>query len=302
MVFIGLWHTQEARFRTTEEEDERLPQIDTLNSKQFLKYSKVRLGLLPVAACAVLSALACAANAQSGSQTIAQVEPTSFIAAETAVPAAALPDAPAFSSTAAVADEHQGATPKMAGHYDKYIEPGQPVPTINGHDKFVLGVKDAVSPFSFAAWIVDAGYEQLTDSSPNYGHNRVAFAQRFGAGALRDITQGVLGDSILAPILHEDPRYYKLGSGHSFAHRVVYAGTRAIITRKDDGSHTFNFAQVGGNLGGAILTNAYYPQTNRGFTQTAETFGGSVGGSALGFVVSEFLSGFLQAVHLEHHD
>jgi hypothetical protein len=282
-----------------------LPKTDTLNSKQFLKYSQVRLGLLPLAACAVL---ACAANAQSGIQTIAQVEAPVFVAANSTIPAETLPDAPDAVSTSAAspaadfADEHHSTTTKMAGQYDKYIEPGQPVPTINAHDKFVLGVKDAVSPFSFAAWIVDAGYEQVTDSSPNYGHNRVAFAQRFGAGALRDITQGVLGDSVLAPILHEDPRYYKMGPGHSFAKRVVYAGTRAIITRKDDGSHTFNFAQVGGNLGGAILTNSYYPQTNRGFSQTVETFGGSVGGSALGFVVSEFLSGFLQAVHLEHHD
>ena len=187
----------------------------------------------------------------------------------------------------------------MAGPHDKYIAPGQSVPKLSANDKFVLGVKDAVSLFSFTAWLVDAGYEQLTDASPNYGHNSVAFGQRFGAGALRDVTQAVLGDSILAPILREDPRYYKMGAGHPFLNRVVYSGSRALITRTDGGRTTPNFSQVLGNLGGAVLTNVYYPQVNRGFVQTAETFGGSVGGSALGFVVSEFMSGFLTFVHLQ---
>ena len=192
--------------------------------------------------------------------------------------------------------------PRVASRYDKYISPGQVAPKINGHDKFVLGIKDAVSPFSIAAWLTNGVYEVIVDGSPNYGQTGKGFAQRIGAAALRDSTQGIFGDSILAPILHEDPRYYKLGKGHSFVKRVVYSGSRALITRTDSGGHTINFAQIGGNLGGAVLTNAYYPQINRGFTQTMETFGGSVGGSALGFVVSEFLSDTLVAVHLKHSD
>lgn len=291
--------------QTREEEDKRLPKSETLNSNNLLRYHKVRRCLLPLAVCALASALADSANAQF------RIQPSGIFFAESTVVAETLPDAPeAVSSSsvmptapvAIVADEHPSATIKMAGPYDKYIEPGQSVPRINAHDKFVLGVKDAFSPFSFAGWLIGAGYEQVTDSSPNYGHNSVAFGKRLGAGALRDVTEGVLGDSILAPILHEDPRYYKMGPSHNFVKRVVYSGTRAIITRKDNGGHTLNFAQIGGNLGGAILTNVYYPDLNRGFTQTAETFGTSVGGSALGFVVSEFLSGFLQAVHLQHHD
>jgi hypothetical protein len=43
----------------------------------------------------------------------------------------------------------------------------------------------------------------------------------------------------------------------------------------------------------------YYPQSNRTFSQTTETFVGSIGGSALGFAVSEFLSDTLQLVHLK---
>ena len=241
--------------------------------------------------------------------------------------ASALPDAPGFtsvpfSSSASAAlsvDSAAPATtdlepvsaaggsqtpnqPKVAGRYDKYISPGQIAPSIDAHDKFILGIRDAVSPFSIAAWLFNAGYEVAVDGSPNYGQTGRGFAQRVGAAAARDVSQGIFGDSILAPLLHEDPRYYKLGKGHSFIKRVVYSGSRALITRTNSGGHTINLAQIGGNLGGALLTDVYYPPINQGFTQTMETFGGSVGGSALGFVVSEFLSDTLVAVHLKHSD
>lgn len=235
--------------------------------------------------------------------------------------AAALPDAPGFNSSA-VGTSFNGTSfdpaapeplaagagaqtpnqPKVAGRYDKYISPGQVAPKINAHDKFILGVRDAVSPFSIFAWLFNGAYEMAVDGSPNYGQTGRGFAQRLGAAAARDVSQGIFGDSILAPLLHEDPRYYKLGKGHSFIKRVVYSGSRAIITRTDGGRHTINLAQIGGNLGGALLTDVYYPPINQGFTQTMETFGGSVGGSALGFVVSEFLSDTLVAVHLKHSD
>jgi hypothetical protein len=45
-------------------------------------------------------------------------------------------------------------------------------------------------------------------------------------------------------------------------------------------------------MGGAMLTNLYYPQANRKMGQTMETFGGSIGGNALSDVVSEFYSDF----------
>jgi len=57
---------------------------------------------------------------------------------------------------------------------------------------------------------------------------------------------------------------------------------------------------LSGTLGGATLTNLYYPQVNRGMTQTMETFGGSLGGAAMGDVVSEFYGGFKHMLHLGH--
>jgi hypothetical protein len=35
-----------------------------------------------------------------------------------------------------------------------------------------------------------------------------AFGERLGAAGIRDTVQGVFTDSVFAPLLHEDPRYY----------------------------------------------------------------------------------------------
>jgi hypothetical protein len=93
-------------------------------------------------------------------------------------------------------------------------------------------------------------------------------------------------------LLHEDPRYYRLGSGHRTALRVLYAATRPLITRSDDGRTLPNFALIAGNLAGSALTNAYYPAANRGVKQTFITFGTGLGGAAVGNGIAEFLGPF----------
>jgi hypothetical protein len=107
-----------------------------------------------------------------------------------------------------------------------------------------------------------------------------------------------MSESIFAPVFHEDPRYYVMGKGHNFFKRAIYAGTRVIITRTDDGHTTPNFSLLAGDAAGAALTTTYYPPANTSFSEGAKTFGGSLGGSALGFVVTEFLDDALHFVHL----
>lgn len=188
---------------------------------------------------------------------------------------------------------------RRASPTDDVIEAGEQAPTLTPGNKFVMGVKSAVSPFSVAGWVGSAGWSHLTNGAPNYGTDSGAFGQRLGATAIRNTSQDFFSTSIMANVLHEDPRYYKLGRGHSVTKRILYAVTRPLITRTDSGRETANLALLSGNLAGAILTNAYYPSPNRGFSETAKTFGSSIGGSAIGFGVSEFLSDALRLVHLK---
>jgi hypothetical protein len=194
---------------------------------------------------------------------------------------------------------HPTPPPATAAHTDRFIEPGQQAPKINTGDKILIGLRYSVSPFSATGWVVSAEYSLLINGSPNYGTNGKAYAQRLGAAAARNGSQAIFTDAIMAPVMHEDPRYYIMGPGHNVFKRAGYAITRPLITRTDDGRTTVNFALLAGNLAGSALTQAYYPPVNRGFSQTMQTFGNSLGGSALGFAVIEFSGDILKAIHLK---
>jgi hypothetical protein len=192
-----------------------------------------------------------------------------------------------------------GPRPKAAAHLKMIVNPGEVAQPMTVRDKVVSGFTNSVSLFSATGWLASAGWAQLTNGSPNYGTDSGAFGQRLGAAAIRNVSQGVFSISLFAPIFHEDPRYYVMGNGHPFFKRLVYAGTRAIITRTDSGHTTPNFALLAGNAAGSALTIPYYPAQNTSFKEVAETFGGSIGGSALGFVVDEFIVDALIDLHIK---
>jgi hypothetical protein len=70
----------------------------------------------------------------------------------------------------------------------------------------------------------------------------------------------MLTEGILPSLLHEDPRYFRLGEGTK-KHRFGYALSRILVTRTNSGHNTFNIAEVGGNASAVALSNAWYPDT-----------------------------------------
>jgi hypothetical protein len=188
---------------------------------------------------------------------------------------------------------------KHAPHLQMTISPGEIADPMSVHDKVIGGIKDSASLFSMTGWFASAGWEQVTNGTPNYGTDSGAFGARLGAAAARGFSEGVFSESLFAPLFHEDPRYYIMGPGHNFFKRLIYAGTRSIITRTDSGRTTANFSLIAGNLAGSALTIPYYPQINTTFPQVMETFGGSLGGSALGYVVDEFIVDALIDLHIK---
>jgi hypothetical protein len=227
-----------------------------------------------------------------------------------------LPNSPGFSSSVDAANLSEdpadpqartsapppNARTKNAPHLEMTIAPNEIASPMPVHDKIVGGLKDSVSLYSAVGWVVSAGWTQLTNGSPNYGTDKGAFGQRLGAAAVRNISEDIFANCLFAPVFHEDPRYYIMGRGNNIFKRAIYAGTRVIVTRTDGGHATPNFALLAGNAAGAALTVTYYPAKNTSFSEVAQTFGGSVGGSALGFVVSEFLGDALEFAHLKKKD
>ena len=187
----------------------------------------------------------------------------------------------------------------IAKLHAKYIPEGWKAQPLGVRGKIVVGAADLYSIDNFLAIFASAGYAHISNGQPNYGSDKKAFGQRLGAAAIRETSQGVFTDMVFSPLLHEDPRYYQKGVGHSFVNRTWYAITRPLVTRTDGGRPTVNASLLLGYAGAAALTPTFYPQINRNFHDTAATYGGSIGGAALGFFVSEFSDDVLQAIHLK---
>ncbi len=191
--------------------------------------------------------------------------------------------------------------PGVAPIHTKYILPDMRAQPIGVRDKVMIGLEDSYSVMNFGGMFAAAGYAQLRNGEPNYGTDKGAFGERLGAAAIRDTTQGMFTDAIFAPLLREDPRYYVEGPQYGTIHRVLYAITRPLITRTDSGHKTLNGALLLGYASSSLLNDAYYPASNRNVRDTASSFGSSIGGSALGFLVSEFGASLWHQVHVRHN-
>ena len=189
----------------------------------------------------------------------------------------------------------------LAPMYSRVIPAGMAVPQIHKWEKITLATRNLYSLTSFASFFVSAGWDQLTNGQPNYGTDRGAFGERLGAAAIRDTSQAFLSNGPFAVWLHQDPRYFALGSHYSIPRRAWYAITRPLVTRDStDGHAVFNTSLILGQAAGTALNNLYYPKDNRNFQDNIAGFGGSMGGAALSCVMDEFTSDLLRVVRLRH--
>lgn len=187
----------------------------------------------------------------------------------------------------------------MAPMYSRIIPAGMATPQIHKWDKTILASRNLYSATAFTSFFVSAGWSHLLNNQPNYGTDRGAFGERLGAAAIRDSSQAFLANGVYAVWLHQDPRYFALGPRYSLARRTWYALTRPLITRdSSDGHAEFNTSRILGLASGTALANLYYPKSNRNFHDNIAAFGGSMGGSAVSFLMDEYTSQLLKLIRL----
>lgn len=173
-------------------------------------------------------------------------------------------------------------------NYATVSDPHQQVPSLTVRQKFQLFAKETFDPFTAASAAAGAAISQSDNDDPKYGYGSRAYAQRFGA-ALADITsQNLFSDAVLASLLHEDPRYFRMGADFPFWQRVGHAISRVAVTRTDVGKNIFNYAGILGMSMGIGLSNAYYPAASVNGREMAKRFGTSLAGAALFNILPEF--------------
>ena len=172
--------------------------------------------------------------------------------------------------------------------YQTITIPKSAVAPMTVRQKWQLFLKESTDPFTVAGALAGASISQIDRSVPEYGADKEAYAERFGA-ALADVTtQNFFSDALLASLLHEDPRYFRKGPESGILKRMAYSLSRLVITRKDSGQATFNFSGVIGTFMGIALSNAYYPDRDVNGSVVAGRCLSSYVGGAVSNLLPEF--------------
>jgi hypothetical protein len=196
-----------------------------------------------------------------------------------------IPGQPATSQRDAAAEqlkqqEHQRILGVIPNFNTSYLQDAH---SLSAKQKFHLMLKSSTDPVAFAVAALDAGYSQLQDDFPGYGQGVQGYGKRFGAAYADSFDGALWGNAILPSLLHQDPRYFRKGTG-TIKQRLWYAISTTIRAKGDNGKWQPNYSNVLGNVVSGGIANLYYPESDRGagltfqraFTVTAEGAVGSI--------------------------
>jgi hypothetical protein len=154
-------------------------------------------------------------------------------------------------------------------------------------DKFKLTEDSMFDPVTFPFIGLEALISQAQNSDPEYGQGLKGYGARYGTAYGDALFGTTMTTSVFPSLLHQDPRYFQLGSG-SITHRSLYSVSRIFWTRNDDGNHGFNYSEIVGNLVAAGISNAYHPAQERTISNTMSVWGTDIMWDAVSNVAKEF--------------
>jgi hypothetical protein len=134
--------------------------------------------------------------------------------------------------------------------------------------KMKLAFRSATDPVAFGVAFVAAGYHEALDDNTGFGWGVEGYGKRAGAAYLDAFDGTIIGNGILPSILHQDPRYFRLGHGTT-THRLLYALMTNVMC-KHDNTHKWepNYSNISGNIISGAISNLYYPASDSGIGQT----------------------------------
>jgi hypothetical protein len=181
-------------------------------------------------------------------------------------------------------DDHRifGVVP----NYKTVNDPDQPVSAISTRQKFQL-VMHYFDPFTWGFTALQAGIQQSGNSPKEYGQGLVGYSKRYGADFTDAFTNELFTVGVFPSLLHEDPRYFRRGSGGGL-HRTGYAISRVLVARTDGGTHRLNYSEFLGNFTSGAISTAYYPQSQRSFSDVGSRAAFQIGYDAMFNVIKEF--------------
>jgi len=153
--------------------------------------------------------------------------------------------------------------------------------------KFHLAMKLLTDPVTTTGFALNAAIYQMA-GYPSWAQGAQGYGKRLGATLAGGYTNVLVGDGVLASLLHQDTRYFYQGTGTTKS-RLVHALSSPFLIRGDDGRSEINYSSIGGSLASGAIANAYYPDKDRGAHLVLSSALIGIGGRMANAVVQEFL-------------
>jgi len=169
---------------------------------------------------------------------------------------------------------------------NRTTESSIPFRALTVKQKLTIAAKDSFDGAVYPTAAIFSVVYQAEGQNPSFGQGIEGYARRVGTAFGDQMIGNMMTEGFAPALLHEDPRYFRLGEG-SGAHRAWYAATRIFVTPTDHNHKTFNFAEWGGNAAAVAISNAYYAD-GRKVSSNVERLLIQCGTDALSNVLKEF--------------
>jgi hypothetical protein len=136
---------------------------------------------------------------------------------------------------------------------------------------------------------MDAGYamqSQMASGGFKQSGGIRTFSKFYGQAVGDTVVGNYLTEAILPSLLHEDPRFFRLGRG-SFWQRASHAVTSIAVVHRDAGGSEFNFSEVIGNMAVVGATTVYHPES-RTAGEASERYALQIGNDVISNLLAEF--------------
>lgn len=161
-----------------------------------------------------------------------------------------------------------------------------PYQPIGAREKFHIATLDSLDRGTIALGALFGAEAQLTRANPSFGNGIPAYAHYFATAYADYVIGDYMTEAIFPVMLHQDPRYFRRGTGGVWS-RFGYAAGQIFWTHGDSGRGQFNFSEIAGNSTAVAISMAYYPE-NRTALDAVSKLGSQLGVDMTSNILKEF--------------
>lgn len=177
------------------------------------------------------------------------------------------------------------------------VSAGTVPPPPTAKQAFIIATKNSFDYSSFIFVGMTSALAEWTNAHPQLGQGMAGYGQYYWRGFVDKTDGNYLVIFAFPTMLHQDERYYAMGTG-GFWKRAFYAASRVAVAKNYEGKNVFNASEVIGRGTAQAISLSYYPSQTRTASGFASKYAYAIGRDALTNVFREFWPDI--AIHVLH--